>query len=120
MRIYASRESVAAGDDADAPHARSFSFAEGTTLESALARIQADRYLPGISGDEASWSVASGRPVAVMAQQWPQPRMLLHFVEDLKDLEWLNGVLRLHFNYHAQVDPEKVYQVLRGYRPNAI
>jgi hypothetical protein len=120
MRIYASRDSVAAGDDVDAPNARSFTFAADTALDEALRQIQAGGYLPRISGGEASWSVASGRPVAVLAQQWTHPRMLLHRPEELKELEWRSGVLRLHFNYHAQVDPERVYQVLREYRPHAI
>lgn len=119
MRLYATRSSVAAGDDADAPHGKVFTFADGTTLQDALIQIQMARYLPSISGGKATWSVASNRPVAVIAQQWAQPKMLVPLPDKVRELEWQEGTLRLHFNYHAQIDPESVYRVLWGYRLNA-
>ena len=119
MRIYATRGSVAAGDDADAPHARHFDFPEGTSLEDALAQIQAARYLPGIAGGQASWSAASHRPVAVLAQQWDRPRLLVPWPAGSQALDWQNGTLRLHFNYHAQVEPETIYRVFWGYQLKA-
>ena len=120
MRLYTTRSSVAAGDDADAPHVKVFAFADGTTLQDALIQIQAARYLPSISGGEATWSVASNRPIAVVSPQWARPKMLVQLSEELQELEWQDGTLRLHFNYHAQIDPEWVYRVLWGYQLNAI
>jgi len=120
MRIYATRGSVAAGDDGDAPHGRHFAFPEGTALGDALAGIQAERYLPGITGGQATWSAASNRPVAVLAQQWDRPRLLIQWPGESKTLDWRDGILWLHFNYHAQVDPESIHRVLWGYQLKAI
>jgi hypothetical protein len=119
MKIYASRDSVSAGDDVEAPHSSEFSLRTGISLKEALAEIQS-KYLPKISGGIASWSVASNIPVAVLAQQWKEPRMLLLLPEEIKELDSKNGVLRLHFNYHAQLEPEHVLEVLRHVRLNAI
>lgn len=119
MRVYATRGSVAAGDDGDAPHSRVFTFPDGTSLPEMLAQIQAARYLPSISGGEATWSVASNRPVAVVAQQWALPRVLVTLPEDLQGLDWKDGTLRLHFNYHAQIDPDTLCRIFWGYRLNA-
>ena len=119
MSLYVTRESVAAGDDVDAPHARTFSIPEAASLETVLATVLAARYLPSISGGLATWSVASNIPLAVIAQQWSAPRMLFCTGEDLKMLDREHGVLRLHFNYHAQLDPEIVLEVLRRLRLRA-
>ncbi len=37
-----------------------------------------------------------------------------------EDLDNKQGVLRLYFNYHSQIDPEIVYKVFWGFRLNAI
>ncbi len=39
---------------------------------------------------------------------------------EMKKLDSKNGVLRLHFNYHAQLDPDVVFEVLGELRLNAI
>lgn len=117
--LYVTRESVAAGDDVDAPHARTFALPQGASLETALATVMSARYLPSIAGGLATWSVASGIPLAVIAQQWPAPRMLFRTSKDLAALDRPSGVLRLHFNYHAQLDPEVVLEVLRRLRLRA-
>jgi len=118
MKVYVSRRSVAAGDDLDAPHKREFSFRDGTSLKEVLATIQKS-YLPRIEGGNATWSVTSNIPVAVLAQQWAEPRLLVQ-LGDLTDLETKQGVLRLYFNYHAQIDPQLVYDVFWGFQLNAI
>jgi len=119
MNLYVTRESVAAGDDVDAPHARTFALPQGATLETALATVMSARYLPSISGGLATWSVASGIPLAVIAQQWQVPRMLFGAGDDPDVLDHEHGQLRLHFNYHAQLDPEIVLEVLRRLRLHA-
>jgi len=117
--LYVTRESVAAGDDVDAPHARTFALPQGASLETALATVMSARYLPSISGGLATWSVASGIPLAVIAQQWQAPRMLFGASDNPDALDRAPGLLRLHFNYHAQLDPEIVLEVLRRLRLRA-
>lgn len=119
MNLYVTRESVAAGDDVDAPHVREFALERAASLETALATVISAHYLPSIAGGLATWSVASGIPLAVIAQQWPAPRMLVRAGEEPMALDRASGVLRLHFNYHAQLDPEIVFEVLRRLRLRA-
>jgi len=119
MTVRVTRESVAAGDDIDAPHERTFALPAGTSLETALATVMSARYLPSISGGLATWSVASGIPLAVIAQQWQAPRMLFGVSDNPDALDRAPGLLRLHFNYHAQLDPEIVLEVLRRLRLRA-
>ena len=114
--VYVTRESVAAGDDVDAPHAKEFQIAEPSTLEQAVAAVLRSGYLPSIRGGLATWSLVSGRPLAVIAQQWPAPRWLFLTDADRERVDRRGGVLHLHFNYHTQLDPEIVLEVLRELR----
>jgi hypothetical protein len=111
--------SVCAGDDCD-EHQRQFNLPGSDSLEKLLAAIIKSNYLPTISGGCATWSVTSAIPIAVIAQQWTEPRMLFLLPKDLAKLERKEGILRLHFNYHAQIDPEIVLTVLRELRLHAI
>ena len=120
MALYATRDSVCAGDDADAPHARTFALQDMRSIEQAIATVNSARYLPSIAGGLATWSVTSGRPLAVIAQQWAAPRLLFLTGQDLQHLDCSEGMLRLHFNYHAQRDPDLVYEVLRDLRLRAV
>lgn len=115
MKILASRASVAAGDDVEAPHMREFIFKEGTSLINALEHIRRD-YLPRIAGGEATWSVCSNVPVAIIAQQWNEPKMMLFPSDNYKVLDMEDGFLKIHFNYHAQVDPNVVLKIFFGFR----
>ena len=119
MKVYVSRSSVAAGDDVDAPNSHSLSVPDGTPLATIIGGIVQSGYLPRISGGQASWSVTSNLPLAVVAQQWSEPRMLASLVRP-EDLDNEHGILRLYFNYHTQIDPEIVYKVFWGFRLNAI
>ena len=117
MKVYISRGSVAAGDDVDAPNAKSLSVPDGTELVEIIKGIVQSGYLPSIAGGHATWSVTSNTVLAVVAQQWSEPRM---FMARQEDLDYEQGTLRLYFNYHAQVDPEVVFKVFRGFRLKAI
>jgi hypothetical protein len=119
MKVYVSRGSVAAGDDVNAPNARTFSFENGTSLPDMISHISRSGYLPSISGGQASWSVTSGVPLAIVAQQWSEPHMLSIAIPENR-LDRDGDVLRLNFNYHAQVDPELLYEVFWGFRLYAI
>ncbi|TGD82970.1 hypothetical protein [Hymenobacter wooponensis] len=112
MTISLTRDSVAAGDDANAPHTYRFIVPDHTSVAEILRLILAQSYLATISGGKATWSVESGRPVAVVAQQWTEAKLLCWQAPTLTHLDFAANTLYLHFNYHAQIEPEVVYQVL--------
>ena len=119
MHIYVTRDSVCAGDDADAPHAREFDLPGTPEVSVVVEHLFGSGYLPSISGGQATWSIVSAVPVAVAAQQWSKPK---HFqlLRGLRDVDFASGTLRLHFNYHAQIDPDVVHNVLWGFRLHAV
>jgi hypothetical protein len=57
-------------------------------------------------------------PLAVIAQQWTEPKTF--FILSTKILDIQSGILRLHFNYHAQVDPELTYKILRDFNLKSV
>ena len=119
MKLYLTRDSVHAGDDGDAPHERTLDVPDRSPLDRVLGAVLAARYLPSISGGRATWSVASNIPLAVVAEQWPAPRLLFLTESQVRGLDWHGDTLRLQFNYHAQADPELVLDVLRRLRLRA-
>jgi hypothetical protein len=103
------------GDDVETHDAR-FEI-KADTLEELVEWIQQSSYLPQIGGGKATWSMASNFPIAVFAQEWSSPRMLLlNPWMYLKKLNYDGDLLKIHFNYHAQTDPELVVEVLKRYR----
>lgn len=113
MRVAVSRASVAAGDDTES-HDREFRFPLGSPLDEVIEAIAKSGWLPRISGGYATWSVASNFIVAVVAQEWVKPRMTPAATFDLQHLDWRDGVLHLHFNYHAQIDPDVAFRLFWG------
>ncbi len=111
MKVILSRSSVCAGDDVLAPHWKEF---EAHGIESAkdlLHHILQLRYLPSIAGGRATWSVVSGENLGIIAQQWNEPKAFS--VLSLKRLDYdKKGRLKIHLNYHEQIDPNLVYDVL--------
>jgi hypothetical protein len=120
MKLYLTRDSVAAGDDVDAPHLMEIEGPAAEDVSAAIAYVLGIGYLPRISGGKATWSVASNRIVAVLAQQWSQPKLLRGYDTSCKGLDVAEGRLRLHFNYHGQEEPETVLKILRRVRLTAI
>ena len=119
MQVYASRDSVCAGDDSDAPHGQRFSFPDTYSVMDVVAAIVKSHYLASISGGHATWSAVSGFPIAVIAQQLPEPLQISWRPIDLAECEHKSGVLQLHFNYHLQKDPDDVLKVLRELKLHA-
>lgn len=113
MKVYLTRESVCAGDDGDAPHAEEIAVVDGAGIRDIIAIIAKSGYLASIIGGEATWSASSRILLAVIAQQWPEPRMLSQFPTRLESLDVRGGILHIHFNYHAQQSPDTVYDVLQ-------
>jgi len=120
MNVYLSRESVCAGDDVEAPHSETISFPDGTAVLDVLTQIARSGYLASIAGGEATWSAASNIPLAVIAQQWSQPKPLPALMYSSPALDVKDNTLRIHFNYHAQENPDIVYKILFRLRLKAI
>ena len=119
MELYVIRDSVAMGDDINYPHERQFSFPDLMSIEEAIERIAASGYLPMMYGGCATWSVVSGFPISVIAQQWEKPLSVGWQPVKVVDLQLKDGMVGLHFNYHAQVEPEIVLEVLKKLKLNA-
>lgn len=116
MKIHLTRDSVCAGDDVDAPHARTVVFSDGVPLETVIQEIARSGYLAAIAGGNATWSAVAGHPIAVVAQQWSRPKLLPDSEAQPLMLQGPDGVARLHFRYHVQDDPHGVYSALAGPR----
>ncbi|MET8545448.1 hypothetical protein ABZW03_33145 [Kitasatospora sp. NPDC004799] len=115
MRILLTRDSVAAGDDADAPHAETVTLPDGLDAPAALTALGLPRpRLPLIGGGRATWVLrgGDGTPLAVLAQQWPRPRPLPAALGPLDRLAGADGAVRLHVEYRRQLDPDAEYERL--------
>ncbi|MDB6079073.1 MAG: hypothetical protein JWO82_2820 [Akkermansiaceae bacterium] len=93
------RDSVCMGDDVDAPHELVLEVSAGDP--EAMLREVIRRYpLASIAGGKATWICeVGGAEVAVVAQQWTEPRFIA------LPLEICDGA-EIHFVYHAQRQPE--------------
>ena len=118
MNIVATRDSVAMGDDIDAPHEQYFSFPDSTSIEQAIEKIVSSDYLASVQGG-ATWSAVSGIPICVVSQRWSQPRAVSWQPIEPSSLQVRNGVIGVHFNYHTQIDPEIVLEVIKRLKLNA-
>lgn len=113
MHIYVTRASVSAADDCDARHGQSFDVAADASIESMISVIISTGYVPTIAGGQATWSVSSLVPLAVVSQGNVAPIMLpVGRLFNPKQLDMCEGALHLHFSYHAQLASAIVTQVL--------
>src|SRR5690606_39923641 len=76
-KIKLTRESVAMGDDIDAPHFLEIDIEPNWTITEILKYISNINYLPKISGGRATWSVAINEPIAVLTQENPKEPLLI-------------------------------------------
>jgi hypothetical protein len=112
MNLYITRDSVAAGDDIDAPHVRTATVPDDSDIGQIVAACLAASPLPCIAGGNATWALASGVPLAVIAQQWPTPKLVSQFPPASSRLDIVESAMRLHFTYFAQQSPDDVLAVL--------
>ena len=118
MPLNVERDSVCAGDDIDAPHAKRFAFRGKDTLAETLSAIVGAGYLANIAGGKATWIVeAAGKPVAVVAQQWDSPEFLIDPATLVADCITPDSPRAIFFRYWCQVDPGVVFKCLRLGRP---
>ncbi|MFJ2775463.1 hypothetical protein [Kitasatospora sp. NPDC087315] len=115
MRTELTRDSVAMGDDVSAPHAERREFPDGIGVRDAVVSVLADGYLATVQGGRATWIVvaADRTRLAVVAQQWAAPRLLPAAGQGpLARFTDRDGVVRLHFDYRQQTNPEAEFERL--------
>ena len=114
------RDSVCAGDDCEAPHELILP-ARDESLRNVANRLLGAGYLALIAGGRATWILETGRragrPLAVLAQQWTQPRFLVD--PDSGTTTYIHHDDNPHLNlrYWCQVDPEQVFDCLQRGEP---
>jgi hypothetical protein len=113
MKYLVTRDSVAMGDDIYAPHEKRFSFPDNLSVEEVIEQISHSNYLAKIQGGKATWSVVSGYPLVVLAQEWDVPKPIDWQPLEVERLKKEAGEVILHFNYHAQIEPSIVLDVLQ-------
>ena len=115
VMVRLDRDSVHAGDDCES-HATCVHAAEESSIGSLLEKIRMAGFLPSISGGEATWIVKSpadpGRPIGVIAQQWPEAQLLVPSETSLRELFGLSEP-GLYFTYWCQASPGLVLAALR-------
>ncbi|MBV9878923.1 MAG: hypothetical protein JO180_00425 [Gemmatirosa sp.] len=117
MPVVIWRDSVAAGDDADAPHEWVLSVPPDGTVGDVVDAIVRARYLASIAGGRATWIVEGAQPIAVVAQQWTAPRWLVAPDSPVAAARRPTGSPDFEVRYWCQVDPERVYESLRTGAP---
>jgi hypothetical protein len=113
------RDSVAAGDDADAPHEWILPVSPDATVSDVVERVLrvSPRYLASIGGGRATWILETGRPIAVVAQQWEEPRYLVPASVPVWSVVSPASRPHLQARYWCQVEPELVVDALRSGAP---
>ena len=106
MKVHLTRDSVANGDDA---YPKELIVSNDAGLAEILRVVSHSNFLASISGGKATWTIVSRIPIAVVAQQWEEPKMLMP-VPSLSSLNFSGNVLSMHFEYRVQQDPNLVYE----------
>ena len=120
MRVYVSRDSVAAGDDLTPPHSKKFTVADGSQTQEVIAAVIKAYRLPTISGGKATWCLSSSVPLAVVAQQWRLHKIVDAVPPLIDKLDLRIGTVCFHFSYLLQIDPDVVMSVLQNLTLRAI
>lgn len=114
-RLTIQRTSVSLPDDIDAPHLLSIELLD-EPLRQTLARLIELPYLPEIAGREGTWIVETNetprRSLAVVAQQWSAPRLLIADSVAIQDVVDLSTTPHIWFTYAGQTDPDELYRRL--------
>lgn len=119
MKVILTRDSVCAGDDIDAPHKNEIEVHESVSISEFAQEISNMGYLANISGGKATWSLAASSALAVIAQQWAEPKLIAWTNPTLGELAAGNPELKLHCSYYAQENPDTTYEILRRFKLSA-
>ncbi|MEO3823579.1 hypothetical protein [Actinomadura sp. B10D3] len=115
MMIDVDRTSVAMGDDA-LPHAETIDLPGETPLAEVVAYLLERNFLATIASGQATWILMAGRPLAVVAQQWTEPRFLVDAARPISSFGQEGRGVSLMFRYWKQHDPGRVYEELAAGR----
>ena len=114
------RDSVCAGDDCDAPHELVLPIRD-KSLRSVTNCLLGAQYLASIAGGRATWILQAdgeeGRPLAVLAQQWSEPRFLVEADSDVSTYIQRDANPHLYLRYWCQADSERVFECLQRGEP---
>lgn len=109
MRINLNRSSVEGAGDLRS-HAETIDLSEGTSLGEVVASLRQRGYVPKLDGGKATWVLeAGGEAVAVIAQQWAEPKFV---VNQRKTIGSFGEDVTLEFKYRAQIDPGDLFDTL--------
>ncbi|MBF9069091.1 hypothetical protein [Streptacidiphilus fuscans] len=115
MKVHLTRDSVAMGDDADAPHGATRDLPAEMSAGEAITSVVKSDYLASIAGGKASWVLTcAGSSIAVVAQQWERPRFITPQGVSLSSLAVEDGSIHWHFRYLAQRDPGVIFEELKA------
>lgn len=106
------RDAVCAWDDMLGPIVGRVSVEKTASLADALKLVKDSDFLPRIVDGKATWVAMASIPLAVVAQEWAEPRFLVDPATPLADLVGKEG--KLFFRYFEQNNPEAVFQAQRG------
>ncbi len=100
LTVFVTRDSVAAGDDFDAPHPYSFKMKKTAQLRDALERLANKGYLATVAGRGHRWEAKIGDcTVATLAANNHRPAQSKVLASPL--IEWAESdQIGLHFRYH--------------------
>ncbi len=107
-------------DDMDAPHDDDVvidNWSVGTIATTIINR----HYLAMISGGLATWILRTddldGTPIAVIAQQWRDPKFLVPESSSILEMVRDRDSPSAYLEYHCQIDPDLVFNALRNRQP---
>ena len=101
MKVVVTRDSVAAGDDLDAPHPVSFEVGNAGRLNEVFKHLDRLGYLPSVAGRGHSWQVfAEKREIGKFVANRGQPEPSEFLASPLTDFA-VNGELCIHFRYNS-------------------
>jgi hypothetical protein len=112
MKITVTRDSVAAGDDVLAPHEQSLSISNDWDFDELVQSAFEISALPRVIGGRATWALSANIPLAVAAQQWSKPKLIWGLPTRRDMLNHYGEVIRMHWTYFDQLDPDVVLEVL--------
>lgn len=113
MKALVTRDSCCAGDDVVGPHERRLRLPERWSWPELVGTVWRGAHLPANIQGGGTWALFSKIPLAVAAQGWDHPRLLSLGEADRAALDRAGGLLRFHWRYYQQQDPEAVAESLQ-------
>ena len=117
--IIADRDSVCAGDDIES-HDRPCTAPLYASVPELIRLARNACGFPSISGGKATWIVkaggSDGKPIAVVAQQWKEPRLLVPGTTNVQSTFGEHKLI-LFFRYWCQANPNTVFNALLSDSP---